>query len=114
MKKTVAFLLIILIATLLTVVSAEDLGVQIIGGPNTNGNESLSLDDMVIGEDYKIDGYAIITPIGFEFVDYFAQFTKDSTRATNRLSNVLFIGGTPDLVWVIIEGPRKYLISTNF
>lgn len=76
MKKLVAIFLV-LAAMMGTMAFAEDLGVQVIGGPNVS-SEPLSLDDMKLGETYSIDGYAKVKPVEYLVVDFFAQFKKDA------------------------------------
>ena len=75
MKKLLVFVLalsLLLGATAL----AEDLGIQVIGGPNANV-ETLSLDDMKLEQTYTIDGYARIKPTVWNFTDFFYQYAKD-------------------------------------
>ena len=83
MKKLLAFVLalsMLLGATAL----AEDLGIQVIGGPNVN-TETLSLDDMKLEQTYTIDGYARIKPTVWNFTDFFYQYAKDHAGDnTNR------------------------------
>lgn len=75
MKKLLAALL--LAAMLLTSAAfAEDLGVQIIGEENKASDE-LMLDDMKLGQSYRIDGYAIVEPLAFDYYDCFAQYELD-------------------------------------
>lgn len=73
MKKLVALVLALLM--LCSYAVAEDLGVQVIGGDNA-AMEVVSLDDLQIGQSYKIDGYATVKVQDFNFVDSFAQYTK--------------------------------------
>lgn len=56
---------------------AEDLGIQVIGGPNA-ATQTQSLDDIQVGTTYTLDGFAKVTPVEYLVVDYFAQFNKDA------------------------------------
>ena len=75
MKRFFILVVIVAIFASMAVASAEDLGVQVIGGQNKT-TETLSLDDMKIEEIYLIDGYASIAPKSFTIVDCFAQYAK--------------------------------------
>lgn len=77
MKKIFTMLLVLSMLLGCSVAMAEDLGVQVIGGPDS-ASTPMSLDDMQLGKSYTIDGYAKITPVDALFVDYFAQFAKDA------------------------------------
>ena len=55
---------------------AGDLEVTVIGG-NAAGFEAQDIDNMKIGESYRIDGYATFTPISFDFYDSFAAYNID-------------------------------------
>ncbi len=81
MKKLVTLILAAML--LLSCVYAEDLGVQVIGGPNVK-NEPLSLDDMQIEAIYTIDGYAKVSPRLFSIVNHFGQFNKDADYNARR------------------------------
>lgn len=74
-QKIVALLLAMIVASLPFAV-AEDLGIQLIG-PDDREMETVSLDDMQLGMSYRIDGYAVVNPLLFEFYDCFAQYVKD-------------------------------------
>ena len=75
MKKMVAFVLMALMM-LGAIASAEDLGVQMIGGSSFVA-ETVNLDDMKLEQVYKIEGYAKIEPLAWKFDDFFYQYVKD-------------------------------------
>lgn len=77
MNKVFSIVLSIIFLVSLVVANAEDLGVQVIGGPDS-GSMTSSLDDLQIGQSYTIDGYAKVKPVEYEVVDFFAQFNKDA------------------------------------
>lgn len=77
MKKILSMLLVLSMLLTASAALAEDLGVQVIGGNNTN-TIAMSLDDMQLGKTYSIDGYAKVTPVEYLVVDYFGQFNKDA------------------------------------
>ena len=81
MKKLFILAVIVALLASMAVASAEDLGVQVIGGPDAE-NVPMSLDDLQIGQTYTIDGYAIIEPVEYQVVDFFAQFKKDANYAS--------------------------------
>lgn len=77
MKKFIALTLALaLLASLSFAVAGapgDDLGIQIIGGPEAE-SVPMSLDDMQLGTTYTIDGYAKVLPRECKMVDCFAQF----------------------------------------
>ena len=77
MKKFFVLAVIVAIFASMAVASAEDLGVQVIGG-NSTESVPVSLDDLQLGQSYTIDGYAKIEPIEYLVVDWFGQFNKDA------------------------------------
>jgi len=77
MKKILAILIALVMMASVAVAQAEDLGIQAIGGPETE-SIPMSLDDMQLGQMYTIDGYAKVEPVVFMFADFFAQFKKDA------------------------------------
>lgn len=78
MKRIVCTLLaFVMLLSLSSVALASDLGVQVIGGPETEP-QAISLDDLQLGKTYTIDGYATIVPVDAQFVDYFAQFSSNA------------------------------------
>lgn len=77
MKKLFVLAAIIAMLVSMSVACAEDLGIQVIGGKNTNMS-TMSLDDMQLGTTYTIDGYAKVVPVECLIVDYFGQFDKDA------------------------------------
>lgn len=77
MKKILLVLLVLSMLLSASAALAEDLGVQVIGGPDAEAM-TMSLDDLQIGQSYTIDGYAKVKPVEYLVVDYFAQFNKDA------------------------------------
>ena len=75
MKKILSMLLVLSMLLGCSVAMAE-MGVQVIGGPGSGSAEPLNFDDIKLGNEYKIDGYATITPLSFEFVDYCSFFSE--------------------------------------
>ncbi len=91
MKKMLALFTCALLLCM-TCAYAEDLGIQVIGGNTTTDTTPVSLDDLQLNTIYPIDGYAIVVPQEFLFVDFFAQFKKDEgdhiyTRTKNCSDN---------------------------
>ena len=67
MKKLLALALVLAMMALPVTAFADDAGVQIISGdeePSSN-----SFDDLKIDTEIEIDGYGVITPIKFQFID---------------------------------------------
>lgn len=81
MKKFFVLAILIALLALVAVAHAEDLGVQVIGGPAAE-SIPMSLDDLQLGQKYTIDGYAIIEPVEYQVADFFAQFKKDANYAS--------------------------------
>jgi len=73
MKRLVALLIAAML--LCSAAMAEDLSIQMVGGDLYT--EATSLEDIVLGASYEIDGYAEVLPQTFMFVDSFAQYNKD-------------------------------------
>ena len=86
MKKVLSLILAAMITLTLGMAGAEDLGVQIIGGDET-AVESLYLEDAQIGASYRIDGYAIVNLLSFDYYDCFAQYDKDCSGNNDHASN---------------------------
>lgn len=89
MKRFFVLAIIVAIFASMAVASAEDLGVQVIGG-NDSETEIVNLDDTKIGATYKIDGYAEVELVSYGFVDSFAQYEKDRAgdNSMNTFSNL--------------------------
>ena len=58
-------------------VPAEDLSVMVIGGEAAE-LQPQDIDNMRIGESYRIDGFATFKPLSFDFYDSFAAYNIDS------------------------------------
>jgi len=101
MKKLFALVIMAAMLCSMALASAEDLGVQVIGGPDTAAMTA-SLDDMQLDNSYTIDGYARIKPVEFQFVDFFAQFNKDA-----NYSNVSGNRGNVDDKLVFVDHLNK-------
>jgi len=87
MKKKI--LGIILVVSLLTpcIVCADDMGVKIIGGEDTEDNLPVSLDDIKIGKEAEIDGYGVFLATSFSYKDSFEHFKRsDSENRTSYVS----------------------------
>ena len=69
--------LALLLALSMSSACADDLGIQVIGGPNA-ATQTQSLDDIQVGTTYTLDGFAKVTPVEYLVVDYFGQFNKDA------------------------------------
>lgn len=87
MKKCFSlFLVLVMLLACGGAAVAEDLSVQVIGGPDVAATP-MSLDDVQLGATYTIDGYAKIMPREFAFVDFFAQFNDDADYNSANYSN---------------------------
>ena len=73
MKKILSMLLVLMMLLTASVALADGMGVQVIGGPETE-TEPVSLDDMKLNIDAEIDGYAILTPTSFVWLDTFEYY----------------------------------------
>lgn len=74
MKKLIVALMLMLL-TCGVAFADGDLGIQIIGN-TSKSTAAVSLDDMQLGQEYIIDGYAGIVPESYGFVDCYAQYAK--------------------------------------
>lgn len=73
--KKITMLLLALSLLLCISASAEDLGVQPLGG-NSQDAVPIYVEDMQLEKQYNIPGYARVTPLGFQYVDFFGQFER--------------------------------------
>ncbi len=70
MKNWLAGLLVLaMLATMAMPALAADMGVQIIGGPEEEETEPVSMDDIKIDAKIEIPGYGNLTPTSFEYLD---------------------------------------------
>lgn len=94
MKKILSMILVLSLLLGCSMAFAEDLGVQVIGGPNAT-QETVSLDNLKTGMSYRIEGYAIFKPIDFYYVDFFGQYNSgangDKTTGGSSKQNVVYI-----------------------
>lgn len=77
--------LALLLALSMSSAYAEDLGIQVIGGPNA-ATQTQSLDDIQVGTTYTLDGFAKVTPVEYLVVDYFGQFNKDANYGSTDIA----------------------------
>jgi len=72
MKKFISIVIMFsMILVFANTACAADMGVQIIGGPEEEETETVSLDDLKLNVDVEIDGWGILKLISFEYIDYF-------------------------------------------
>ena len=64
MKKILSVLLVLSMLLSASAALAEGMGVQVIGGPEIE-TEPVALDDLKIGEEAEIEGYALFKPLRF-------------------------------------------------
>lgn len=81
MRKMLTMVLALLLALSMSSACADDLGIQVIGGPNA-ATQTQSLDDIQVGTTYTLDGFAKVTPVEYLVVDYFGQFNKDANYSS--------------------------------
>lgn len=73
MKKILSVLLVLSMLLSASAALAEGMGVQVIGGPETE-TEPVSLDDIKTDIEIEIDGYGIITPSNFAYADMLRMY----------------------------------------
>ncbi len=107
MKKVLLF---VFWAALLTVSSvfAQDMGIQIIGGPEIV-TQSVSLDDLKTGTVVEIDGWGIIKVTSFDFVDEI--YKMDSSWWNNGAYES---GSEADYALLRIDITNTTLTSKNY
>ena len=71
MKKILSVLLVLSMLLSASAALAEGMGVQVIGGPEIE-TEPVALDDLKIGEEAEIEGYALFKPLRFAWEDRLA------------------------------------------
>ncbi len=75
MKKILSVLLVFSMLLSASASLAEGMGVQVIGGPETE-TESVSLDDVKIDVSVEIENYGTITPTGFSYTDILRTYKE--------------------------------------
>lgn len=75
MKKILSILLALLMLLSASAALAENMGIQMIGGPDME-TEPVSLDDVKLNVDIEIEGYGILTPTSFEYSDTLRYYKK--------------------------------------
>ena len=83
MKKLLSMVLVVIMVVILSLANAEDLGIQIIDGLDSEVN-AMSFDDMKLGTSYTLDSYAIVTIKELKTVDCFAQFGESGEFGVYR------------------------------
>lgn len=78
MKKILLILLVLSMLLPASAAFAEGMGVQVIGGPETE-TEPVSLDDLKLNVEAEIEGYGTITLTSFAFKDYLGHYTDEKT-----------------------------------
>ena len=110
MKKILSMLLVLSMLFGCSVAMAEDLGVQIIGG-NDAAMESMNLEDVKLETTYEIPGFAKITPVSFNYLDYFPQFDQGS----NGNTETYYDGNIhADRIEIYSGGYRNYYSHIHF
>lgn len=123
MKKLVALFLMLALMLGMSAMAEDDLGVQVIGGPDVAAVAD-NLDDMKLESTYTIDGFARVKPVSFEIIDEFKQYAKDKagdnseggswgTNAWARVSygtnyyykNILYkrAGANAEFAWLLMD-----------
>ena len=107
MKKIV---LLVVVAALLIVASvfAQDMGVQVIGGPDITA-QSVSLDDLKVGSVAEVDGWGIIKVTSFNFVDTINKY--DSAWWSDGTYNS---GNEADYALLRLDITNTNLTSKNY
>ena len=117
MKKILSMLLVFLMLLSASAVLAEGMGVQVIGGPEAE-SEPVSLDDIKLNTDAEIDGYAIISPKSFAFVDWLGTYRpgENSTYYSNNFhdSELYLSGEDADYALLKIDITNTARSTKNF
>lgn len=87
MKKILACFLLFVIC--LPIAYADDLGIQIIGAPETQ-TETVSLDDIKLNTEVTIDGFARLVATEFDFVDVMPVYKEGSNDQTITASSGVY------------------------
>ena len=83
MKKLLLVMLVLSMLLSASAALAEGMGVQVIGGPETE-TEPVSLDDVKLNVDVEIEGYGILTPTSFEYTDTLRYYKKGQHNTDNH------------------------------
>lgn len=79
MKKILSMLLVLMMLLTASAALADGMGVQVIGGPETE-TEPVSLDDIKLSVAVDIPDYAILTPTAFEFADHLGHYIQGRSK----------------------------------
>ena len=83
MKKLISVALVfVMFVTYASITYAGDMGVQIIGGQETE-TEPVSLDDIKLGVEVTIDGYGRLTPIAYTVQDTLGFYAQGRSEPSN-------------------------------
>ena len=83
MKKLISMILVLLIFLTVSVALAEDTGIQIIGGPETEA-AVVSLDDFKVGDTVKIEGYGEVTLTASSWANRIEKYDEDNWVTTYK------------------------------
>ena len=93
MKKILSVLLVLSMLLAASAALAEGMGVQVIGGPETE-TEPVSLDDIKLNADIEIEGYGIICPTTFWFGDVLGHYKAGETSVGWDADSRLYKSGS--------------------
>lgn len=83
MKELISMILVLLIFLTVSVALAEDTGIQIIGGPETEA-AVVSLDDFKVGDTVKIEGYGEVTLTASSWANRIEKYDEDNWVTTYK------------------------------
>lgn len=115
MKRIASLLLCLIMLLSASAALAENMGVQIIGGPATE-TEPVSLDDMKIGAEAEIEGWGILTLSAYEVQDGlgYYQAGSHSIGAISSSKNYYFSGQEADFVILYADILNTQLKDKNY
>lgn len=112
MKKILSMLLVLSMLLTASAVLAEGMGVQVIGGPETE-TEPVSLDDIKLSAEAEVDGYAILCPTEFQFAEKLGYYRAGNSDIYDR-RDYYQSGADADYAILRMDITNTAMISHNF
>lgn len=92
MKKFICLLLILTVGMVCATAAFADMGVQVIGGPETE-TRPISLDDVKLNVEVDVPGFGTITPTSYAVVDFLRSY-RQGTNDIDYSSYDTYSSGT--------------------
>lgn len=114
MKKLLSMILVlVMLLGLSSVAFAAEMGVQVIGGPEAD-LLPVNLDDVKLNVDVEIEGYGILTPITFEYLDTIQYYEKGAHNTDYHQECYYSSGNEADYALLRMDITNTQLKAVDF